>query len=102
MSDESIGDESSSTSRRTHSAKHHQIFKIHVHKCFAVKPALVVHELSNKLERWLGTICLLFGHVQIIDKYNAFFTNRRTIVTFSSFLHLTVYSILGLIGTCLG
>ncbi len=57
--------------------------------------------LSDKLNWRLGTICLLFRHVQVINEYNALLTDWWAVVTLSSFFHFTVNGILGLIGSSL-
>ena len=40
----------------------------------SIEPASVVHPLSEKFEGRLRAICILFGHVQIINIYDHFLT----------------------------
>lgn len=50
----------------------------------------------------MSTICLLFRHIQIIYKYDTFFSYRRAIIASSSLIHFWINSILSLICWCLG
>ena len=61
----------------------------------------MVEVLTNQLKRRLCTISFFLGHVEVIDENYAFFTNRRTIIAFSSLLHFAVDGVLGLIRSSL-
>ena len=85
----------------THSAQNNQVFQSHKEKGLSVIPSFVIHVLPYDFEGRLSSECLFFGHVKIINKNDAFFTNGRTIVSFSSLLHLAVNGILSLIDSSL-
>ncbi len=102
MPDESVGDESSSSSGWSHGDQHQQIFEFHKLEGFPVIPSAVIKILTNKLNWRLGTISLLFRHVQVIDEHDTFLTDWWTVVTLSSFFHFTVDGVLGLVGSSLG
>lgn len=99
MAHKSTSDKGSSSSRWTHSTKHKQILQTHEQQCLAIVPTFVVKVLPNQLERRLSPICLFFRHIQVIDKDDTLLTDRRTIVTFSAFLHFAVDGVLSLIGS---
>ena len=96
-----VCDESSTSSWWPHSTKDNQVFKFHKKQSLSIIPAFVIHKLPNQLKGRLCSIGFLFGHVQIINKNYAFFAYGWTVVSFSSFLHLTVDGILGLISSSL-
>jgi hypothetical protein len=98
---EPVGNEGPSTSWGSHSYKHQKILEFHELEGLPIVPSTMIKILPNEFNWGLCTISLLFGHVQIINKHNAFFTDRWPIVTLSPFLHLAVYRVLGLIGACL-
>jgi len=68
---------------------------------FSIIPTLVITELSQKLKRWLGSVCLLLWHVEIINENNKLLTNWWTEHTLSSFVQLLIKRILSLVGRCL-
>lgn len=61
----------------------------------------MVEILSDQFDWRLGAVGLLFGHVEIVDEDDAFFADWWTVVSFTSFLHLGVDGVLGLIGASL-
>jgi hypothetical protein len=62
----------------------------------------MIHELSEKFERWLGTILFLLWHVEIIDEDNEFLTDWWSINSLSPLLKFFIKEILGLICRGLG
>lgn len=57
-------------------------------------PAPTVEPLPEELDRGLGPVELLGGHVDIVYEEDEFFAGRGTKDAFSSFLTLTVNQIL--------
>jgi len=47
-----------------------EVLDIVFHDLLSVIPELVVHPLSDELERRLGTECILSWHIKIIDEAN--------------------------------
>jgi hypothetical protein len=62
----------------------------------------MIQILPNQLNGWLRPICLLLGHVQIVNEHNTLLTDGRSVVTLSPFFHLAVDSVLGLVSAGLG
>jgi len=58
----------------------------------------MVHPLTDKLKRRLGTVLFLFRHVKVIDENDKSVARRGAGNTLSSLLKLLVNSVLGLIG----
>ena len=101
MSHDSVGDKGTTSTRWTHRAQNHQIFKAHELQGLTVIPPSMIQELTHQFERWLSSESLFLRHVEIIDKYDAFFADWRTIVALSSLLHLGIDCILSLVSTSL-
>ena len=59
-----------STPRRAHSCYELHIHQLHSRVLLQVVPIPVIQPLSQQLNRWLGTIDLSGGHVQVIYKHN--------------------------------
>jgi hypothetical protein len=101
VSNDSVGDEGSTTTWGTHSSNDDQILDFHEFELLSVIPSKVIKVLSKDLHRGLSTILFLLGHVEIIDKENALLASRRAIDTLSPLLKLSIDGILGLVGGCL-
>ena len=102
MPDKPVCNKCPSTPWRPHSHKHQQILQLHKLQRLPIIPSTMIQILPNQLNRWLSAIRLLLGHVQIINEHNTLLTNGWPVVALSSFLHLAVDSVLGLVGAGLG
>jgi hypothetical protein len=61
----------------------------------------VVDVLADELDGRLRAELLLFGHVEIINEYDALLANRRSVSSLSSFIQFSINSVLRLIGRSL-
>lgn len=70
MSLESLRQRLSTTTRRTHRGTEDDVLNDHERLLLlrVVIPSTVILPLSDELDRWLGTVGLLLGHVQIINE----------------------------------
>jgi len=68
----------------------------------ALVPASVVHELTDKLKRGLGSVFFLGGHVKVINEHDVLLAKRRAIDTFATLFKLIIKVVLGLVGAGLG
>ena len=68
------------TSRWTHSANNHNICDLLQLVAFVsvVIPLLVIHPLSEELDRWLRAFFLDCGHVHIVDEDNQLLVISRS------------------------
>lgn len=62
---------------------------------------MMIQELAQKLNGWLGPIFLFFRHVKIIDENNIFFSDGGSENSSSYFLQFKVDGVLGLVGRSL-
>ena len=104
MTLESSCDDRSATSWWSHSSTHDQTLELPEWLFFGLPliPATVVKELSDQLQRRLGTILFFLWHVEIIDEDDIFLSNRWSVNTLTSFLNLVIERILDLVGRGLG
>ena len=72
--------------RRAHGGEDDDILQVHESEIFAVKPSLVIHKLSEEFNWRLSPKFFLFGHIEIVNKYNISSSDRWSVVTFSSFI----------------
>ena len=98
MANISIGD-SFLASRRLHSSAESNS------DCFAefflsnkFIPALVVHPLSEELNRRLGTVLLFLWHVQVINEEDSILSKFWTPDALTTSVHATIDDVLGLVG----
>lgn len=68
----------------------------------ALVPASVVHELTDKLKRGLGSVFFLGGHVKVINEHDVLLAKRRAVDTLATLFKLIIKVVLGLVGAGLG
>lgn len=78
----------SASTWRTQRSQQNNVLNFYQLLVLAVVPSTVVQELAEQLNRRLGTILLLFGHVQIIHEYDVFLANGSSIHSSPDFLKL--------------
>lgn len=101
MSDKSICDELTASSWRSHCSKENYIVQFHELEIFAIVPSFMISVLAKKFNGGLTSKFFLFGHIEIINKYDTLLANGWSIDSFPSFSHLTIDRVLSLIGSCL-
>ena len=72
------------------------LFELHIKE--DIVPSAVVHPLSQKLNRRLGTVLFSLWHIQIINENDVLLPRWRTIATLLTSTHLTINDVLSLIG----
>jgi hypothetical protein len=102
VSQETHGDAGVSSSWGTHRTQDGHILDEHELQVLSVVPALVVHVLSQDLDRGLGAVSLLLGHVQVINEDDALLAHGGSVIPSSPLVHLGIDGVLGLIGRGLG
>jgi hypothetical protein len=97
VTDKSSRDLRSTASWWFHSRKHGSILDEHELQIFSVVPSFVVHILSKDFDWGLSTIGFLLGHIQVIDKNDAFLAHGWAVIASSSLVHFRVNSVLSLV-----
>jgi hypothetical protein len=60
-------------------------------------PALMVQELANKFDRWLGSIFFLLGHVEIVDEAAETLSYFGSIDLITPLSHFVIKEVLSLV-----
>jgi len=98
MADVALRDASAATTGRAHSRDELHVHDLVERQFLAVVPAFVVHPLAQDLNRWLGAICLLGRHVEVVHEDDALRVQRWAVHTLAAPVHLAVNDVLRLVG----
>ena len=97
MSDYSVRYKCSASARGAHRGEYDDVFEFHKGKVTTVVPTFVIEVLSEKFDRGLCTVDFFFRHIEVVDENYAFFTDRGTENSFTTFIELTIDGVLCLI-----
>ena len=102
VSDQPSSDAGAASPGRPHGCGQNYVFQFHKLQRFPVVPALVVEVLAQEFDGGLGSVFLLFGHVQVVHKNDAALSNRRTVDSAAALIEFAVDCVLALVRTGLG
>ena len=100
-SEESRRDEGAPAAWRAHGCHIHHVFNSEERLFFELKPPAVIHILAQNLDGRLRAIRLLGGHVEVVDKGDALFADRRSVHAFATLVEFGFDDVLRLLRRCL-
>lgn len=97
VADVALGDEGAASAGRAHGGDELDVDELPVHGLRTVVPARVVHPLAQDLDRRLGAVLFLRGHVQVVDHDDALLADGRPDHALAPLVELRVDDVLGLV-----